>query len=31
MTIPVTSPCSLLHQKTFRWLWLASIASNIGT
>ena len=26
-----TSPWSPLRHKTFRWLWLASIASNIGT
>lgn len=26
-----TSPWSPLQHKTFRWLWLASIASNIGT
>ncbi|SDP09646.1 MFS transporter [Pseudomonas jinjuensis] len=31
MTAPTTSPWSPLRQATFRWLWLASIASNIGT
>ncbi|ACO80356.1 major facilitator transpoter [Azotobacter vinelandii CA] len=31
MSVPATSPWSPLRQTTFRWLWLASIASNIGT
>ncbi|EPP3905157.1 MFS transporter [Pseudomonas aeruginosa] len=31
MTAPAASPWSPLRQATFRWLWLASIASNIGT
>ena len=31
MTAPASSPWSPLRQTTFRWLWLASIASNIGT
>lgn len=31
MTAPAASPWSPLRQTTFRWLWLASIASNIGT
>lgn len=31
MTSPTTSPWSPLRHATFRWLWLASIASNIGT
>ncbi len=31
MNTPVSSAWSPLRQKTFRWLWLASIASNIGT
>lgn len=31
MTPPATSPWSPLRHATFRWLWLASIASNIGT
>ena len=31
MAAPASSPWSPLRQTTFRWLWLASIASNIGT
>ncbi|MEX5342866.1 MFS transporter [Pseudomonas sp. I2] len=31
MNAPVPSAWSPLRQTTFRWLWLASIASNIGT
>ncbi len=31
MTAPTTSPWSPLRNVLFRWLWLASIASNIGT
>ncbi|HSC84600.1 MAG TPA: MFS transporter [Pseudomonas sp.] len=29
--VAATSPWQPLRQKVFRWLWLASIASNIGT
>jgi len=31
MTAAMQSPWSALKHRTFRWLWLASIASNIGT
>lgn len=31
MTTAKQSPWSALNHRTFRWLWLASIASNIGT
>ncbi|WP_323150119.1 MFS transporter, partial [Pseudomonas oryzihabitans] len=31
MTPNTASPWQPLRQRTFRWLWLASIASNIGT
>ncbi len=31
MTDSQTSPWAALRHATFRWLWLASIASNIGT
>ncbi|WP_288405437.1 MFS transporter, partial [uncultured Pseudomonas sp.] len=31
MTPNAASPWQPLRQRTFRWLWLASIASNIGT
>ncbi|MFC0712206.1 MFS transporter [Azorhizophilus paspali] len=31
MSVSASSPWSPLRQTTFRWLWLASIASNIGT
>jgi len=31
MTAAKQSPWSALKHRTFRWLWLASIASNIGT
>ena len=30
-TVPASSAWSPLGYTTFRWLWLASIASNIGT
>ena len=31
VSAPVASAWSPLHHATFRWLWIASIASNIGT
>lgn len=31
VTPNAASPWQPLRQRTFRWLWLASIASNIGT